>query len=324
MRLFTALVLSAVVGIACQKKSSEEETFQSTKLSVGVEEIDSSLSLNTYSQASSGYVTKADLWCNDKLKASLDFTADEQSIELFASLENCELRLTEFAYGKTYKIGNLFAPGVYEFELRDPVNNLVIDKKLVRSTQPIQVAPKSKCSDGCELKEVYVKFPHSVLDIKKEILVNDITVNELYARLAKEDAPACESLKARFIESADLITPPSLEIALKNCKNTIKSGDLEFAFGPVVLNQNGDLPSAIDITNVMSAVDNFPIIPTRSGDDYTIRLSFEQLQDLFKNLNVSTIEILTFDFAVVIRNKQGISGLVYLIDNQCKVKSSKP
>jgi hypothetical protein len=323
MRLFTAVVLSAIVGIACQKKNAEEDNFQSTKLSVGVEEIDSSLSLNAYSQAPSGYVTKADLWCDDKLKASLDFSADEQSIELFASLENCELRLTEFVYGRPYTIGNPFSPGIYEFELRDPASNRLIDKKLVRSIQPIEAGNNGKCSDSCGVKEIHVKFPHSVLDIKKEILVNDINVNELYAHLEKEDAPSCESLSARFIESADLITPPSLEIILKNCSNTIGTGDLEFGFGPVLLNDSGNLPSPINITNVMSAIDNFPIVPTRNGNDYTISLSFEQLQDVFRDLNVSTIEILTFDFAVAIRNKQGISGLVYLIDNQCKVKGSK-
>jgi hypothetical protein len=323
MRLITAVVLSGLVGIACQKKSAEEDNFQSTKLSVGVEEIDSSLGLTQYSGASSGFVTKADLWCNDKLKANLDFSAEEQSIDLYSSLENCELRLTEFDYGGKFKVGSLFTPGVYEFELRDPANNRLLDKKLVRSIQPIVVESKSKCSDDCEFKEIHVKFPHSVLDIKKEILVNDINVNELYAHLEKENAPSCESLKARFIESGDLITPPSLEIVLKNCSNTIGTSDLEFGFGPVLLNEQGNLPSPVNITAVMDGVENFPIVPTRNGNDYTISLSFEQLQDLFKNTSFSTTEILMFDFAVIVRNKQGISGLVYLIDNQCKVKGTK-
>lgn len=326
MRLVTAVVLSAIAGISCQKNSSEKDNFQSTKLSVGVQEVDSSLSLNKYnSQASSGYVTKADLWCNDKLKASLDFGADQQSVELYSSLENCELRLTEFVYDSSkYTIGSLFSEGVYAFELRDLAADRLIDKKLVRSIQPIEVAVnKGKCEKDCDFKEIHVTFPHSVLDIKNEILVNDINVNELYAHLEKEDAPSCESLSARFVESGDLITPPSLEIILKNCTNTIGTGDLEFGFGPVALNNNGQLPGPINITNVMSAIDDFPIVPARNGNDYTISLSFDQLQDLFKNLNVSTIDILTFDFAVAIRNKQGISGLVYLIDNQCKVKSSK-
>lgn len=323
MRLVTAAVLSAIVGIACQKKNADEDTFQSTKLSVGVEEIDSSLGLNTYSQAIPGYVTKADLWCNDKLKASLDFSADSQSVELYSSLENCELRLTEFFYGKKYTIGSLFTPGVYEFEVRDLSSDRLIDKKLVRSIQPITVGKKAKCSDACEFNEIHVKFPHSVLDIKKEVLVNDITVNELYAHLEKENAPSCESLSARFIESADLITPPSLEIVLKNCINTIGTGDLEFGFGPLILTADGKLPNAVNITNVMDAIDNFPIAPKKTGNDYTISLSFEQLQEYFKDSGFSTTQILTFDFGVVIRNKQGISGLVYLIDNQCKVKGTK-
>jgi len=321
MRLMTALVLSAIAGIACQKSKTENDVFQPTRLAVGVEEIDSSLNLKTLAQP--GHVTKADLWCNDKLKANLDFTADQQSVELYSSLENCELRLTEFVDVAKYTIGSLFSPGVYEFELRDAASNRLIDKKLVRSIQPIDLGIQDKCNDSCQSKEIYVKFPHSALDIKSEILVNDIYVNELYAQLEKEDAPTCESLSARFIESMDLITPPSLEIVLKNCSNTIGTGDLEFGFGPTILNDQGQLPSPINITNVMSAIDNFPIVPTKSGNDYTIYLSFDQLQERFRDLNFSTTEILTFDFAVAIRNKQGISGLVYLIDNQCKIKGSK-
>ncbi|WP_141734039.1 hypothetical protein [Oligoflexus tunisiensis] len=326
MRLITVVVLSAIAGISCQKNSAEKDDFQSTKLSVGVEEVESSLSLNKYGQGSPGYVTKADLWCNDKLKASLDFSADEQSVELYSSLENCELRLTEFVYGKTYKIASLFSEGIHEFEVRDPANNRLIDKKLVRSIQPIGEGSsqgKGKCEDDCEFREIHVTFLHSVLDIKNEILVNDINVNELYAHLEKEAAPTCASLSARFVESGDLITPPSLEIVLKNCTNTIGTGDLEFGFGPVVLN-NGKLPNAINITDVMTAIDDFPIVPAKNGNDYTISLTFDQLQALFNSPDISTIDILTFDFAVAIRNKQGISGLVYLIDNQCEVKSSKP
>jgi hypothetical protein len=333
MRLITAVVLSALVATSCQKKGEEKDSFQPTQLSVGVEEVDSSLSLNKYSsQGPAGYVTKADLWCNDKLKATLDFAADQQSVDLFASLENCELRLTEFVYEKTYKVSRLFSPGVYEFEVRDATNRL-IDKKLVRSIQPLEEVSnkgkgkgkgKGQCEDDCTFKEVHVTFLHSVLDIKNEILVNDINVNQLFAHLDKEDAPTCDSLSARFVESGDLITPPSLEIVLKNCTNTIGTGDLEFGFGPTILNNNGQLPSPVNITDVMRAIDDFPIVPVKNGKDYTISLSFDELEEMFKSLNVSTIDILTFDFAVAIRNKQGISGLVYLIDNQCEVKSSKP
>lgn len=320
MRMITGLVLSVIAGAACQNSKSDKAAFQPTRLAVGVEEIDASLGLKTL--APPGFVTKADLWCNDKLKASFDFTEDKQSIELYSSLENCELRLTEFFDVAPYKIGSLFSPGVYEFELRDATSNKLIDKKLVRAVQPLASNAPGKCHDSCQAKEIYVKFPHSALDIKSEILVNDVYVNELYARLEKEAVPTCESLSARFIESMDLITPPSLEIVLKNCQNTIGTGDLEFGFGPVTLNEQGQLPNSIDITNVMSAIDEFPVVPTKNANDYTIYLSFDQLQERFRGLDFSVTEILTFDFAVAIRNKQGISGLVYLIDNQCKVKAS--
>ncbi len=316
MRLMAAFVLASIAGLACQKAKTENDSFQSTKLAVGVEEMDSSLNLKTL--APPGFVTKADLWCNDKLKASLDFTADQQSIELFSSLENCELRLVEFFDVGKYTIGSLFSPGVYEFELKDVSSNRVVDKKLVRSIQPIVIETQGKCADPCQSREIYVKFPHSVLDIKSEILVNEINVNELYAQLEKEDAPTCESFHARFVESMDLITPPSLEIVLKNCANTINTGNLEFAFGPTLLNEQGQLPGPINITDVMRAADSAPIVPTRNGNDYTILLSFDQLKERFVNFNFSTLEILTLDFAVIVRNKQGISGLVYLIDNQCK------
>jgi hypothetical protein len=71
----------------------------------------------------------------------------------------------------------------------------------------------------------------------------------------------------------------------------------------------------------MRAADGFPITPRKNGNDYTIFLTFAELKELFREANVSTIDILTFDFAVVVRNKKGISGLVYLINNQCKVKN---
>ncbi len=322
MRLIYVLVLSTVAGISCQKSSGEKSSFQSTKLSVGVEELNSSLSLNAESQAAPPFVTKADLWCNNKFVSSLEFGPEQQSVELYSSLENCELRLIEFVNVVEYTIGNLFSEGIYEFNIKDPGTSRFADKRLVRSIQAISDVSEEKCKAACALKEINVKFLHSILEFKNEILVGDINVNELNALIEKEDAPSCESLSGRFIESGSSNTPPSLEIVLKNCTNTIGTGELEFGFGPVTLDKFGQLPSPIDITNVMGAIDNFPIIPAKDGNNYTIRLSFEQLKALFGEIQVSTIEILTFDFAVAIRNKQGISGLIYLIDNQCKAKVS--
>lgn len=316
MRLTAVYVFSVLFGFACQKAKTEHDAFRSTTLSVAVEQQESGLNLKTL--ASPGHVTKAELWCNDKLKSSFDFTESQQSVELYSSLENCELRLTEFFDVGKYTIGSLFSPGVYEFELRSSLSNEVVDKKLVRAIQPII---HNECADSCKTREVTVKFPHSVLDIRSEILVNDVNFNELFAKLEEENAPSCEAFSARFVESMDLITPPSLEIILKNCRNTLGTGELEFAFGATVLNDQGQLPNAIDITDVMRAADGFPITPRKNGNDYTIFLTFAELKELFREANVSTIDILTFDFAVVVRNKKGISGLVYLINNQCKVKN---
>ena len=318
MRLFAVVALSAIVGVACQNQSTENETFQSTRLSVEIEEVDPSLNLNAYSQTS-GFVTKAELWCEDKLKASLEFSADQQSIDLYSSLEDCEIRLTEFSFeGGLYSIGSLFSEGVYEFEQREPNSISIIDKKLVRSVQPIATHKQNKCGSDCEINEVHVSFPHDVLDIKKEVLVNETKLNQLQVSLEEEPAPTCESLSARFIESPDQITPPSLEISLTNCTNTIGTDDLEFGFGPTRLDENGDLPGNINIVNVMDAISGFPIDPIRDGDNYLIYLSFAELEQRLENFEVSTIDILTSDYAVAIRNQAGISGLVYLIDNRCE------
>lgn len=188
-------------------------------------------------QAPLSYVSKADLWCISTLRSSLNFSNEEKSVELYGALENCELRLTEFYYGGTYTIGNEYSPGVYEFELRDQIDNRLIDKKLVRAIQPIEGVQSASCKQDCEFNEVTVVFPHSVLDIRNEVLINDVDFNELAVNLQEEPAPACDSLNARFIEGSDFLTPPSLEIKLENCQNTIGTGDLEFGFGPTTLNR---------------------------------------------------------------------------------------
>jgi hypothetical protein len=65
------------------------------------------------------------------------------------------------------------------------------------------------------------------------------------------------------------------------------------------------------------------LAPCRKPDlfGYTINLSFEDLQELFDGLSFNTVDILTSDFVVALRNKDGIFGLVYLIDNRCEVQA---
>ncbi|MFW7378947.1 MAG: hypothetical protein ACOH5I_09095 [Oligoflexus sp.] len=319
MRFFIVAALSVVVGIACQKSPTDENHFKSTKLSVNIEETESSLNLNGDIRAPLKFVSKADLWCNDKLKANLDFTADQQSIEIFSSIENCELRLTEFYFGGTYTLVGLFKPGVYEFELRDPASDRVIDKQLVRSTQVIGEGNEIQCTEACEFREVNVVFPHSVLDIQREILVNDVNFSELQVNMEEEPAPSCDSVEARFNQSDNPLTLPSLEIKLLNCVNTIGTGDLEFAFGPTSLDENGQLPAGINILDLFNVINDFPFVPTREGDDYTISFTFDELKEFLTQFSdFDTLQILTFDYVVAMRNKDGISGLVYLFENECE------
>ena len=316
MKLISLLILTALTGVACQDKIEETNAFQSTELSVEVEQNDASLNLT----GGDKYVTKAELWCEGENKASLDFTQDSQKIELYSDIKDCELRLTEFVEGgDTYSLHELYSEGVYEFDYRNADNRLE-DRKLVRSHQKIGPGHYIQCNKDCEFKKVRVKFPYSVLNIEEVVLENTVVYNRVKVGLEEEPAPTCDDMSAELVQGDDLFTPPSLVVYLENCWNTIDSGELEFGLGQADLANDGSAAAPIFIDDAQDLIKDFPVTPEQDGYNYTITLDFEQIKSLYSS-EVSTIEALTTDFMVALRNKGGISALVYLIDNQCKVKS---
>ncbi|MFW7378948.1 MAG: hypothetical protein ACOH5I_09100 [Oligoflexus sp.] len=328
MRRLTVFVLGSLFIVGCQQDHDNTEEFKSLKLSVDLVEADSEneevLSLAGYSQdGSPAYVTKAALWCEGEQKRVFEFDADKQSEDLFGAIEGCELRLQEFKIGeRTFSLSNQYSAGAFEFQSRND-NNRLVDNRLVRSHQQIGPGQLLDCKDKCQFKTVTVTFPFSVLDIRNEILENTVNFSELTVGMQEEDAPVCDSFEARFINGTDFLTPPNLEIKLTNCQNTIGSSNLEFGFDKIRLSNSGNFVGQFLITHAQVLINDLPIVPTKNGNDYTITLSLEEIKALWGRHAPSTVEALTTDFVLAIRNEGGISALLYALKNKCVVKHGR-
>jgi hypothetical protein len=196
------------------------------------------------------------------------------------------------------------------------MDSRLLDNRLVRSVQEIGAGEDIVCDKDCDFKRASVTFPFSVLDIREEILENDISFNQLSVGLEEEAAPVCDELNAEFVAGADAFTPPTLEIELLNCRNTIGTDTLEFG-----ISRNFIVINRFKITDVQRIINNSPVNPDKAGYDYKISLSLDDIKDLFgPNATPSTVDALTTDLIVALRNKDGISALVYGIENRCTVQ----
>ncbi len=314
-----ALTLVNAIGCSSMKmEETEDQNFNPTELTVELQKSGSDFML-TNEPSYDPVITKAELWCNDELKSSLEFTADNQKLELFSKVKNCELRLVEFKLDdKTFERANHYADGVYVFEYRN-ADNILVDNKLARSSKAIENVSYDKCRKKCKYKKAHVTFEYSILDIKKEILDNTIVYSEIKVGMEEEPAPTCDKISADLVQDEGYHALPSLVISLHNCRNTIDTTDLEFGIKKAHLTEQGYLSDLFLITDAQQVITNYPVNPEQDGYNYEITLSFDEIKSLW-NSEASTIEALTTDFVLAIRNKGGISALAYAIDNRCILK----
>lgn len=257
------------------------------------------------------YVLDTVLECDDESR-NLSFTKEQQSKVIFQSVRDCELKLESFLVEKDgeekiYSLTNRTANGfkVYETEPGHGIN----DVRLAKGSSTVEEI----CTVGeCEFSVMHASFEYSELLLEEIELENNLQVSEIDVGIELEPAPDCD-LSAAFVQPPS--GEPELVFSFSDCRDLFASELLELRILSMVDGTDYDIEWLHEkISEAITEQD--------AGDDFEIRLSVDDLKALADSEDIFTA--LTQDFVVAIRNKGGMSGKIYLVDNLCEIVAVHP